>query len=271
MMYGEILFLGKCNCNCYYCLKQEMNKLKKDKENQLNTHFLEWENFDKFLKINSENKIDKIYLSSVETDPMLYKYLLELIKYIKDKGFKVGIRTNGYCAIEKIDCLNECNEEISFSINSLNPKTNYDISGVKKIPDWEKIFEELSKRNKKCRVSIVVNRYNFNEIKDILNKLNKYECIDYIQLRKVYKYYIKSMEDENAFESVSNWIKTNANYLDNYFESSIYKYKNLKISLWENVFSKESIESINYFTNGLISTCNLLIPAYENKEGIMNE
>ena len=48
---------------------------------------------------------------------------------------------------------------------------------------------------------------------------------------------------------------------------SIYDYDGLSVSLWLDVFNKSSIQSFNYFTNGDISSHNLLIPAYEDKEG----
>ena len=56
------------------------------------------------------------------------------------------------------------------------------------------------------------------------------------------------------------------NISDN-FESEIYDYDGLSVSLWLDVFNKSSIQSFNYFTNGDISSHNLLIPAYEDKEG----
>ena len=73
--------------------------------------------------------------------------------------------------------------------------------------------------------------------------------------------------DNIAYENVSNWLKNNAKLTGNYFESEIYDYDGLSVSLWLDVFNKSSIQSFNYFTNGDISSHNLLIPAYEDKEG----
>ena len=176
MKYAEILFLGKCNCSCFYCLQNEMDRLQFEAENQMNIHFSKWNNFEKFIKLIKKENIEKIYLSSVTTEPMMYKYLKELILYLKENGLKVGIRTNGYFALEKIDCLDILDEEISFSINSLNDDTCMKIC-KKKNPSWNNIFMELSKLNKKCRVSIVVNRFNKDEIVDILNYLKNFKCI----------------------------------------------------------------------------------------------
>ena len=113
MKYGEILFLGKCNCNCYYCLRNEMNNLKKEEENQLKLHFSNWSNFEKYINICKKENIKKIFLSSVSSEPTLYKYLNEIIIKLKEDGFKVGIRSNGYFALTNINA--KINEKMQTS------------------------------------------------------------------------------------------------------------------------------------------------------------
>ena len=265
--YGEILFLGPCNYNCYYCLQNEMDKLKEEKENQLNIHFNKWNHIDDFFSCCQEEGADKIFLSSTCTDPLLYNYLDELIEKIKAMNFKVGIRTNGVLAEKKIDTILKCDEEISFSINSFSSDTNLKITKNEYIPNYDEIFKALSNNNKKCRIAIVVNQFNYSEISEMLDTLSKYNCISYVQLRKVYKYYECNKDNEDkAFENVTEWIKNNAVEIDSYFESMVYEYKEMKVSLWENVFSKNSVKSINYYTNGIISDYNLLVPIYEERE-----
>ena len=103
----------------------------------------------------------------------------------------------------------------------------------------------------------------------MLDFIKNYKCVSYVQLRKVYKYNDENNEelDNIAYENVSNWLKNNAKLTGNYFESEIYDYDGLSVSLWLDVFNKSSIQSFNYFTIGDISSHNLLIPAYEDKEG----
>lgn len=265
--YGEILFLGPCNLHCYYCLSNEMAKLKKDNNNQLNTHFSQWKSFVQYLTVLKKEGVGKVYLSSVTTEPMLYRYLGELISFLQEQGLKVGIRTNGYLAIEKMDELLLCDEEISFSINSLKPDSNKKICGKPSVPDFHSVFTSFIEQNKKCRVSVVVNRFNKDEIKDILVFLSSYSCIDYVQLRQVYKYGDREKEDCFAFEEVERWLSENADLVGSYYESPIYGFHGLNVSLWRDVFRKESVSSYNYFTNGLLSNDSLLIPAYEERKG----
>lgn len=264
--YGEILFLGRCNLKCFYCLSNEMHKLKQDNNNQLNIYFLDWNNFEEFIIKLKNNNIKTIYLSSVVTDPLLYKYINELVVFLQNNNFKVGIRTNGYLAENKIETLLSLNEEISFSINSLNEKSNYEICKIKEIPNWDNILNIFRRHKKKCRITIVINEYNYAEIFNILDYLNKYsDVISYVQLRKIYKYN-NDISQNIYFDKIKDKIQNIGIKQKSFYESQQYIYNDLKVSLWEDVFKKESISSINYFTNGIISTNNLLIPTYEKGE-----
>ena len=265
MDYGEILFLGKCNNSCYYCLGNEMLKAKT--VDNMDLKYNELKNLDVFLGMLNKENCKTIYLSSVETEPLLYKDISRLIDYLHTSGFNVGIRTNGKCnniygIIKKLDA------EISISINSLNRKTNKKICGNIDIPDIDKICGELSSINKKCRITIVVNKYNYGEIFEIIDKLIQYDCIEYVQLRKRYLYARCSdknyLEDKTAYETIKEELLLKYNCtISNFHESMIYNIGSFKVSFWDDVFKKESIESINYFSDGKISKNNLLVPGYE--------
>ena len=93
--YGELYFIGPCNFNCYFCLGREMYMLQKDTTNMLRTHFSEWDGFYEWIDELKQDGITKIYLSSTNTEPTLYKYLDELVDLLQEThGFKVGIRSN---------------------------------------------------------------------------------------------------------------------------------------------------------------------------------
>ena len=115
-------------------------------------------------------------------------------------------------------------------------------------------------------MSIVVNKYNYAEIFEMLDFFNSFsDVISYIQLRKVYKY--GDDDSQNIyFEKVKEKLKKIAKEKTSFYESLQYLYKDLTVSLWGDVFKKESVSSVNFFTNGIISTNNLLIPAYEKGE-----
>lgn len=266
MDYGEILFLGKCNNSCYYCLGNEMFKAKM--LDNLNLKYTELKNLDLFIGLLIKENCNTIYLSSVETDPLLYEDISALIDYLHSFNFKVGIRTNGECS-NIYDILKKLDAEISISINSLTKHINKQICGNINIPNIEKICGELSNLNKKCRISIVVNKYNCKEIFSILDKLKSYRSIEYLQLRKRYLYtkcFDKDyLEDIFAYETIRKELPLRfVTNKSNFHESTVYSINGtFKVSFWDDVFSKESIKSINYFSDGKITENNLLVPGYE--------
>lgn len=271
--YAEILFEGKCNYSCYYCLSEEMVKMKQKKNNQLLTHFTEWNNFDKFMKIVKDNNISTIYLSSTITEPTLYKYFDELTTYLQNNEINVGIRSNGSLLTDKnFNTLEKMTGEVSLSLQSINQATHELITRNRKKINWGKILNELKTRNIKNRITIVVNKYNIDEIPEILDFLSNYSAIiEYVQLRKIYKYNNEKLENEDnkAFDIIKDWVINNCDLVGNFHEAINYNYKNsangnnLKISLWEDVFKKESLNTLNYFSSGLITGDNLLVRAYE--------
>ena len=262
--YGEILFIGKCNYKCYYCLYNEMEKMQKNTQTYNEKHFSEWSKFDDFLNRLKLDNCKKIYLSSTSCEPLLYKYIDELIDYLITEGFEVGIRTNGTLITNKYELFKKLDEEISISLNSLNFDTNKLITGSALIPDWKMIFDYFNKNKIMTRISIVIVKENYQEIEEILEFLSKQKCISYVQIRKRYNYYNKQDYTlDEPFNYVKNFIEKNSKKVSNYFESPIYKYKDLTVSLWFDVFKKESLNTLNYFIDGILTENNLLVEAYE--------
>lgn len=90
--FANINLLGKCNANCYFCLGKDIDEIL-SLQNQTQVHFSEWKNFERFLKVCKENNIKKLYITGQNTDSLVYKYFEELVEYLKNEGFLVGIRT----------------------------------------------------------------------------------------------------------------------------------------------------------------------------------
>lgn len=255
--YGEILFVGKCNFQCFYCLGHEMHE--STKNNALSTHFSLWPNFGKWLVDLHMNNVKTVYLSSTNSEPLLYVYLSELIDFLQDDGFNVGIRTNG--SLDTTVC-SKCKAEVSLSLQSLNYDTFEKITNVMLSFDFLENLRKIQSNN--LRVSIVVNRYNYTEIFDMLDKLKDFN-LRYVQLRQCYKYYETNIQpDIDAFRNVVDKLKSYP-IKGNFNESVIYDVNSLAVSVWETVFKKSSISSSNYWTNGLITNNNLLVEGYEDE------
>lgn len=232
----------------------------------MNVHFKEWNNFEKYLRVLKENNINKIYITGQNTDPLLYKYLEELVDYLHTENFYVGVRTNGVMSLTKLDVLNKC-ESVSYSIHSINTDTVEKITGIRTSINWN---EAISKINTNLRISVVVNRYNIDEIYDILKFLSGFEKIKYIQLRCVAtdNYYDFFKEDIDLFNDLLMDINKKFPLIKDYYTSKIYEIFGKDVSLWKTIAT--TINSYNYFTDGIISDNYYIIEGY-NKNKIKKE
>lgn len=262
--YGEIYFTGMCNLQCFFCIKDEMDEEVYDRTLD---DFNEWKGFNDWIKFLKDNRVPKIYLSSTSTEPLLYRNLANLIRYIQDNGFRVGIRTNA--SIKNCsETLSLCDEEVSVSLQSLNPETFKKITKRNLNFDIIETLKSIKlKDSANMRVSIVVNRYNENEIFSILDTLKDIKTIKYVQLRKVYKYNDTAnddfKEDFDAYQRVRDSISSKYKKTGNFKESEIFDVNGLSVSMWDVVFCRESIQSSGYWTNGTMTFNNLLVPGYK--------
>lgn len=261
--FANINLLGKCNANCYFCLGKDIPELL-NKHNQLHTHFKYWKNFDKFLEKCKENNIQKLYITGQNTDSLCYDYFKELVIYLKEKGFKVGIRTNGYNIENKLDGILELNDEIGLSIHTLNPKTNKIIMGREDLLDLNYLLPKIKTPNNTIRVAIVLNRYNKDELKDILYYLSKFKDIEYIQVRRISTDTREDClsEDIKIYEEKYQEILNEYKNYENFYNAQIFTIFGKKVCFWRTV--ETSANSINYFTDGTISDNYFVIEGYLN-------
>ena len=253
--FGNINLLGKCNLKCYFCLGNEID----NRDNYLNTHFNKWKNFNLYLDLLKKDNINKVYLTGCNTDPLLYKYLDELIDYLKISGFNVGIRTNGLLTEQHIDTINKINDKYSISVHSFNKQTNRKITKLCYSLDLDRIIKSIKVP---IRIAIVVNRYNYNEILDMIEYLSKYK-LSYIQLRCIAtdKNYDMFKEDIEKYECLEKEIDKKFKIKRDYYTSKIYDIYGIEVSLWRTI--KTTINSYNYFVNGLISDNYFIVEGYD--------
>lgn len=265
--YGEILFTGKCNFKCYYCLGNEMNELRATLDSSLTTHFSQWKKFDEWFNYLEQHAVDTVFLSSTTTEPLLYKYLSELVDYLQPR-FKVGIRTNASLLTPStLDTLARLNGEVSLSLQAITDKTHRAITSKPLRTPVSQILNKLVERSIKFRLSIVVNQYNYTEVPELIDLAVQFkDNISYFQLRRYYLHDSELLEiEEKAFDHVVEYVKTNGNLTGHYHESPEYNVNGLTISLWYTVFKKSSLHTSNYWTSGVITENNLLVPGYREE------
>lgn len=262
--FANINLIGKCNADCYFCLGKDIENVL-SQQNQMSTHFSEWNNLDKYLDLCGQYGVEKIYLTGENTDPLIYKYLQELIDYVQSKGFNVGIRNNGYLALRKMEAINSCRDEIGYSVNAISAEANQKVMGRPDIPNWNEIIPATNNP----RTSIIVSRHNRDEFFDIVKLLSQFDNIRYVQARCIVSETRNDMmeKDQEVFEELHAYVKVNFPLVDSFHGASIYDIHGIRVSFWRNWDT--NINSLNYFSDGTISESYFIINGYlknQNKE-----
>ncbi len=257
--FANINLLGRCNASCFFCLGLDLSEYI-DREDQRNTHFHSWTNFATFLWQCRNQSIRKLYITGQNTDSLLYKHLGELIPYLQGQGFQVGLRTNGYHALQMMDVINTCDLRIGYSIHSLNPATNRRIMGRAKLPDWATIIPAT----RQCRVSIVLNQYNKDEFFDLLCYISQFPNVAYIQVRRVSTDTRKDemLPEIEAYEEVYQRVRDLGHPPTRRFvvDAEAYQIFGKEVVFWRT--TKTSVNSMNYFTDGTISPEYFIVEGY---------
>lgn len=90
----ELGLLNKCVLKCPMCLRQEPIGLELEKNVQID--------FDHLVKfLDQLSSLEQVDLVGSVSEPTLYKEILELISYIKDRNLKIRLSTNGNTFTEK--------------------------------------------------------------------------------------------------------------------------------------------------------------------------
>ena len=255
--FANINVLGKCNADCYFCLGKDIDPIFSN-QNQMRDHFSTWAKFDEFLDICKRRNIPNIYLTGQNTDALMYRYLPEILDYVQERGFKMGLRTNGFLAHKKMEAIDKCIANPGFSIHTRDFDTQQLMMGKSPMPDWEKILTEVDH----CRVSIVASRYNIAEIPKMLEWLGKFPSVQYVQVRRICtdsrEDYL--IEDARCFDTLLEEVAMTATQVGEFYAAPVYAIAGKEVCFWQTV--KTDIDSVNYFTDGTITDEYFVIEGY---------
>lgn len=259
--FANINLLGKCNAKCFFCLGEDIPELL-HKHNQTKVHFSEWKNFEYFLEQCRSHNIKKLYITGQNTDSLMYKYINELVHFLKVDGFTVGLRTNGYLAEKNLSVINKCENSVGYSIHSLDPDINFKIMGRKDFPNWNEIIPAT----KNPRIAIVVNRYNVYEFFSILQYLSKFKNIKYIQARRISTdtRHDQFKEDIACYEKLFDHVEKYYphRFIGEFYHAQQYNLFGMQVNFWRTV--QTSVNSMNYFTDGTVSDNYFVVEGYLN-------
>ena len=256
--FANINLLGCCNADCYFCLGKDI-KEELEGKNQLGIHFSKWLNFEHFLSQCKENEIKKLYFTGQTADGLQYKYLSEIIDYLQNDGFLVGVRTNGYLAMQKMDCICKMKDEIGYSIHTLSPEKNKLIMGKSYLPDWNTIIPASGDN---VRVAIVLNRYNINEFDDLIKFISKFDNVRYIQVRRISTdtRFEQLKEDIELYEEFYSKFAKEHEQTGSFYLAQQYKLYGKEVNFWRTV--ETNCNSLNYFTDGTCSNEYFIVEGY---------
>ena len=273
--FANINLLGKCNVDCFFCLGKDLAE-QFGKFNHINTHFSEWRNFDTLIDECRLYDIRKIYLTGQNVDALQYKYIPELICYLREQGFTtVGCRTNGMLWDRQIPAswgmprrLVTLFDTVSYSVHTLQQHTQNIIFGGRQwgVPDWKKVFEMTEPA--RVRAAIVLNRYNHHEMFELLNYLADTN-VDYIQIRKICTD-TRLSEHEADMAIFEEWAdgfdKTMGGPVCKFEDAPQYMWAGKRVSIWRTVGT--SVNSLNYFTDGTLSNEYFVIEGYSKQNNL---
>jgi radical S-adenosyl methionine domain-containing protein 2 len=182
-----------CNMRCKFCYAtfEDMHIV-----NQLS----KYDAF-KILDKLKEAGLQKITFAGGE--PLLYKWIYEVIVYSKGIGLTTSIITNGSLLTDELlEKFKGKLDWIGISIDSLNDETNVKIGRTyKNKPNYYELVSKIKMYGFKLKINTVVNRYNEKEsMQDFINMANPARWKVFDTLR------VEGQNDKQFFEiQTSDW------------------------------------------------------------------
>ncbi len=274
--HANINMIGPCSMRCYYCIGSDVRE-ETQHQSCLLTKYEWWYNFKYFLDECAEHEVKQIYLTGLNTDPLLYLHFEELVDYLHASGFYVGVRTNAKHAFSRnnwnvLNRLTTCKAEaVGLSIPSFIAETLYKITNGLTTPAYNKILRELQVP---YRISIVVNRYNVDELWNMLQHIASVanENLKYVQMCKISS--VRRYEEfeldrrlyDEALHDARRLLVKMCEY-EGSVQLGFYSFKHkrmIPVSWWTKDTS--TMNALNYFTNGIVSYDYWTIESFLQKQ-----
>ena len=156
--------LNRCNYQCKFCFaKYEKEQMTLENAKSCVDNIVE------FFKTNS---IEKGRINLAGGEPLLYKYIYDLIDYIYKKNVKVSLITNGSLLTkEVIDKIKDKVSMVGISLHSLNPTTNRKIGACHNATTINR--DNLLKLSSKIKESGISLKFNVVVTKDNIDEKGK--------------------------------------------------------------------------------------------------
>jgi MoaA/NifB/PqqE/SkfB family radical SAM enzyme len=240
--FANILFSGRCNARCPFCIGRQVDPLL----NEDNLSLFPPRNLDRLVEILWRHEIKQVILTGTNTDPQLYLHEEKLLRLLREQtppGTHLVLHTNGRLALHKMDLFNQY-DRASISFPAFNPVTYRKMMGVPHPPD---LGEILLRTAIPVKVSCVVTESNAGEMADFLARC-RHLGVQRLVLRKLY--------GENRPWCALLPGNLGLTHKGEYRNNPVYCFHGMEVTLWD--FEGTASSSINLFSSGLISSRYLL-------------
>lgn len=235
--FANILFSGKCNLLCPYCIGKQIDSTL----NVSNLNEFPVKNLEKFMQILRAEEVDQLSITGTNTDPQLYRYEEYLLSYIRNElpKVKISLHTNGQLAIAKIHTFNMY-DRAAISFPSFNPDIYKAMTGIGRVPDLEKILQ-LS--TIPIKISCILDEANIHDL--------------HTYLKRCYQLGIKRVALRQIFGDNRQWsLPEELVFIKEYCSNPVYSYFGMEVTHW--IFDTSNARSLNLFSDGTISAEYLL-------------
>jgi molybdenum cofactor biosynthesis enzyme MoaA len=231
--FANILFSGRCNLRCPYCIGQNTDL------QQLpdNLRIFPLNGLGRFVDTLVAHAVTQISLTGTNTDPQLYTYEADLIAYLRKRvpNATLSLHTNGQLALKKIETFN-LYDKATISFPSFEPVTYQALTGSQRMIDLQAIVRAA---RIPLKISTVLTRQNIDQIPDIIERCRQLH-VPRLVLRKQYG-------DTRQWPLFPNHAPIR--YFGN---NPVYDIGGLEITVWD--FAASTVQCLNLFSNGTIST-----------------
>ncbi len=236
--FANILFAGPCNRFCPFCIGNELPARVK----MYNLDRFPLRGLDQFVDEVNQYGIRQIVFTGTNTDPLLYRYQSELLRYLRENlrtNPYVSLHTNGALALRLIDTVNMY-DKVCLSFPSFNPTTYQKMMGVPKVPNLEGIIERAKIE---VKISCLINQHNIFEVEEFLG-----ECA---------RIGVKRVVLRRLYGERREWALLPGEKPIRYYRSNpVYQYRGMEVTYWN--FDSTQSTSINLFSDGTLSSDYLL-------------
>lgn len=149
LSFVSIQLTSRCNLDCKICFRR------------LGLQEVDTKNIFSLISEIAKFNVDMIVLSGGE--PLLRKDLIDIIKFIKNKGIKVALQSNGLLLSKQLDSLAGLVDVISLSLDGPNEEINSIFRGHGHFSVIIDLLSKIKEKNIKVKLGTVITKINYKK------------------------------------------------------------------------------------------------------------